>query len=165
MPAPSSISESRQAAGRTSPCDTEDWSSLYAGRRRCNAIYMRASPNPSLLRHERGHEGIDDDRYFHGFEIQARLKAPESDECCMSGCAVCVYDLYEEDLAAYSASLDGLRATLTAKGIPEAAWPEGVRVRGRGGDEGGGGSRGDTLSALEALEKALADKRAKVEPE
>ncbi|KAJ7484794.1 hypothetical protein B0H11DRAFT_2279510 [Mycena galericulata] len=110
-------------------------------------------------------EGIDDGRYFHGFEITTRPKAPESDECCMSGCAVCVYDLCEEDLGAYAASLDGLRATLVAKGIPEAAWPESVRVLGRRGDDGGGGSRGATLSAFEALEKALEDKRAKVEPE
>ena len=33
-------------------------------------------------------------RIVRGVEIPARPPAPESDECCMSGCARCVYDLY-----------------------------------------------------------------------
>ncbi|KAJ7463894.1 hypothetical protein B0H11DRAFT_83032 [Mycena galericulata] len=106
---------------------------------------------------ESGVAAIEGANYFHGFKIPTRPKAPESDECCMSGCAVCVYDLYEEALTAYRVSLDGLRATLAAKGIPEAALPEGVRRR---EDQGGG-----SISAFEALEKALADKRAKTESE
>ncbi|KAJ7463870.1 oxidoreductase-like protein [Mycena galericulata] len=97
-----------------------------------------------------------DANYFHGFKIPTRPKAPESDECCMSGCAVCVYDLYEEDLGVYTASLEGLRAALAARGIPEPAWPEGVRRR----EDQGGGSKGASLSAFEALERALAEKRA-----
>ncbi|KIJ91882.1 hypothetical protein K443DRAFT_685677 [Laccaria amethystina LaAM-08-1] len=34
---------------------------------------------------------------------------PADDECCMSGCAVCVYDLYEESLASYEDSITTLR--------------------------------------------------------
>ncbi|KAJ7484791.1 oxidoreductase-like protein [Mycena galericulata] len=112
---------------------------------------------PPDFAEESGVAATKDAKYFHGFEIPTRPKEPESDECCMSGCAVCVYDLYEEDLTAYKVSLEGLRATLAAKGIPEAALPEGVRRR---EDQGGG-----SISAFEALEKALADKRAKTESE
>ncbi|KAI6040120.1 hypothetical protein EDC04DRAFT_1567753 [Pisolithus marmoratus] len=36
-----------------------------------------------------------------GFVIPEEPKPPADDECCMSGCAVCVYDLYEESLLAY----------------------------------------------------------------
>ncbi|KAJ7484824.1 oxidoreductase-like protein [Mycena galericulata] len=104
---------------------------------------------------ESGVAATKDANYFHGFKIPTRPKAPESDECCMSGCAVCVYDLYEEDLGVYTASLEGLRAALNAKGIPEPGWPEGVRRR----EDQGGGSKGATLSAFEALERALAEKR------
>ncbi|KAJ7162793.1 oxidoreductase-like protein [Mycena crocata] len=103
-------------------------------------------------------------RYFHGLEIPQKPKAPEADECCMSGCAVCVYDLYEESLAAYNDNLAALRATLTASEIPHETWPEGVRSRsGRSAASDTvdkGSTRGATLSAFEELEKTLEAKRA-----
>ena len=41
----------------------------------------------------------------------------------MSGCAVCVYNLYEESLASYEDSITALRKSLGALGIPPNAWP------------------------------------------
>ncbi|KAJ7121568.1 oxidoreductase-like protein [Mycena epipterygia] len=96
----------------------------------------------------------DDSRYFRGLEVPQRPRAPESDECCMSGCAVCVYDLYEESLGAYRDSLQTLRATLAAAGIPEASWPDNVRL----GQRPEGKPVG--LSAFEELERALREKHA-----
>ncbi|KAJ7888326.1 hypothetical protein B0H14DRAFT_2337286 [Mycena olivaceomarginata] len=92
--------------------------------------------------------------YFHGRKIPQQPKPPEADECCMSGCAVCVYDLYEESLAAYKESLAAFRMTLVSDGIPEESWPKSVRA-------------GDTterkkpvsLSAFEELERSLKAKR------
>jgi oxidoreductase family protein len=50
-------------------------------------------------------------------------------ECCMSGCAVCVHDLYQEFLDDYNASVVALRASLTDMNVPEEEWPETIRPR------------------------------------
>jgi hypothetical protein len=72
----------------------------------------------------------------------------------MSGCAVCVYDLYEESLAAYGESLAAVRATLTAAEIPESSWPKSVRST-----DASVGKKSVTLSAFEELERALKEKK------
>ncbi|GAA5937244.1 hypothetical protein JCM3775_001590 [Rhodotorula graminis] len=38
-----------------------------------------------------------------GVELPTKPKPPEPDECCMSGCATCVYDLYLEDVEHFHA--------------------------------------------------------------
>ncbi|KAJ7716914.1 oxidoreductase-like protein [Mycena maculata] len=98
----------------------------------------------------------DASRYFRGFEIPQRPRPPESDECCMSGCAVCVYDLYDESLGAYNQAMANFRSMLTAAEIPEATWPDSVRAR-KGVDEP---KKSVTLGAFEELEKALKERRA-----
>jgi hypothetical protein len=45
----------------------------------------------------------------------------------MSGCAVCVQDLYQESLDDYNASVAAVRASLTDMKVPEDEWPETVR--------------------------------------
>ena len=81
---------------------------------------------------------------FHGFVVPQEPKPPADDgafllnpypnifidhttECCMSGCAVCVYDLYEESLASYEDSITALRKSLGTLGIPPNTWPLNVR--------------------------------------
>ncbi|KAH8829199.1 oxidoreductase-like protein [Flagelloscypha sp. PMI_526] len=64
---------------------------------------------------------------FHGFVVPKEPKPPADDECCMSGCAVCVYDLYEEELQSYKGALATLRASLTSSKIPETEWPQSIR--------------------------------------
>ncbi|KAJ7260126.1 oxidoreductase-like protein [Mycena rebaudengoi] len=99
---------------------------------------------------------LDASRYFGGFEIPQRPKEPESDECCMSGCAICVYDLYDESMAAYKDSIAALRVSLERAEIPQSQWPEAVRK----GEKSGGSTPSVTLSAFEQLEKALKEKKA-----
>ncbi|KAJ6576062.1 oxidoreductase-like protein [Mycena vulgaris] len=101
----------------------------------------------------------DASRYIRGFEIPQRPKPPESDECCMSGCAVCVYDLYEESLGTYTESMAAFRSKLAAAGIPEASWPDSARS-GRSKEQS---KKSVTLSVFEELEKALNDKRVDIE--
>ncbi|KAJ7769454.1 oxidoreductase-like protein [Mycena metata] len=96
-------------------------------------------------------------RYFHGLEIPQQPKPPEADECCMSGCAVCVYDLYEESVAAYKESVAAFRSALTAAEVPEASWPDDVRAAGATG--GGRGQKAVSLSAFEELERSLKTKK------
>ncbi|KAL0564730.1 hypothetical protein V5O48_017308 [Marasmius crinis-equi] len=94
---------------------------------------------------------------FRGIVVPMKPREPASDECCMSGCAVCVYDLYEESLTAYKDSVAKVKATLTSMGVPEQEWPGTLR-------EAGNGNRTTrkadvTLSAFEEMERRLEAKR------
>lgn len=87
----------------------------------------------------------------------------------MSGCAVCVYDLYEEELPAYKDSVTTLRAALSERQIPESEWPAHIRTgTATGTATTAERSRGAVLDAFEEMERALKekrDKRAAVEAE
>jgi hypothetical protein len=48
-------------------------------------------------------------------------------ECCMSGCAICVHDLYQESLDDYNSSVAAVRTSLTSMKVPEEEWPETIR--------------------------------------
>ena len=78
-------------------------------------------------------------------------------ECCMSGCAICVYDLYQESLEAYKESLAALRSSLSALSIAESEWPERIRTTARipAVDQ----RQDATLSAFEEMERQLKEKR------
>ncbi|KAG6865378.1 hypothetical protein C0991_003081 [Blastosporella zonata] len=92
---------------------------------------------------------------FHGFEIPKEPTPPADDECCMSNCAVCVYDLYEEALDDYRDSVTNLRAALSARNILEKEWPKSVRSP---ITIGSGDRKGAVLSAFEEMERTLAKK-------
>lgn len=64
---------------------------------------------------------------IRGVRIPQRPKPPESDECCMSGCAVCVYDLYLSSLDDYKHDLASARAQLRERSVPLSEWPEEAR--------------------------------------
>lgn len=75
----------------------------------------------------------------------------------MSGCAICVYDLYEDSLDEYKEKLAALRTSLSSLNIPESEWPEKVRTAGAAG---GAAKRKDViLNAFEEMEKALKDRQ------
>jgi hypothetical protein len=117
---------------------------------------------------------------FRGLMIPDEPKAPEPDgesqyhvtiffvfcdnpqyaellECCMSGCAICVHDLYQDDLSAYRESVVSIRASLHAWKVPESEWPESIKVK-IGESER---KRNVSLTAFEEMERALKEKRAK----
>ncbi|KAG9094447.1 hypothetical protein FRC06_010800 [Ceratobasidium sp. 370] len=62
-----------------------------------------------------------------GVKIPQKPRPPESDECCMSGCAVCVYDLYLSALDDYKQSLLDARSQLESRSVPFSEWPDNVR--------------------------------------
>ncbi|KAJ7594861.1 oxidoreductase-like protein [Mycena floridula] len=86
---------------------------------------------------------------FRGMTIPEKPKPPEADECCMSGCAICVYDLYEDALSSYHLSLSTLRDSLIAMAVPESDWPEAISKE----------PKTRPLSAFEQLEKDLLAKQ------
>ncbi|KIK92172.1 hypothetical protein PAXRUDRAFT_830214 [Paxillus rubicundulus Ve08.2h10] len=99
-----------------------------------------------------------------GFAILEEPKPPADDECCMSGCAICVYDLYEESLAAYKESVVALGSTLSAMNIPEDKWPSHIRTSQTQIPSAvihSHKTKGAVLDAFEEMERALKEKREK----
>jgi hypothetical protein len=72
----------------------------------------------------------------------------------MSGCAVCVYDLYQESLDAYKTAVVSIRASLTSMGVPVEQWPENIRV-----DLERKTTPSIILSAFEEMERELKARR------
>ena len=65
----------------------------------------------------------------------------------MSGCAVCVYDLYEEAMGRYREEVAGVRERLRRMGVGEDEWPVCARQTA-------------AADAFSELERQLAAKRA-----
>lgn len=80
-------------------------------------------------------------------------------ECCMSGCAVCVYDLYEESLEAYHEAVAQLRINLSAKNVPEYDWPLNIQNKYSTSNTGGEKRKDTILSAFEEMERNLQFKK------
>ncbi|KAL1741325.1 oxidoreductase-like protein, partial [Schizophyllum fasciatum] len=96
---------------------------------------------------------------FKGYVIPDEPRPPEADECCMSGCAVCVYDLYEEALQAYKETLTSIRAGLVHMGVPESQWPERLREKADGAAKKVERPIDISRNAFEEMERSLAAKR------
>ena len=76
----------------------------------------------------------------------------------MSGCAVCVYDLYEETLKAHEEAVSSLQNSLSALNVPEDEWP--CSIRNKGSSEPREVNRKEVvLNAFEEMEKGLKLKR------
>ena len=80
----------------------------------------------------------------------------------MSGCAVCVYDLHEEDLKAYKEAVLSLRNSLSALHIPIDEWPSSIRSSELNGLDK---RKEMVLNAFEEMERALKLKRQSREAE
>ncbi|GJJ72179.1 hypothetical protein EMPS_04536 [Entomortierella parvispora] len=46
-----------------------------------------------------------DSTNYHGFAIPIKPTPPGAEDCCMSGCAHCIYDIYEDDRQEYKRKL------------------------------------------------------------
>ena len=77
----------------------------------------------------------------------------------MSGCAICVYDLYQDAMNTYNQSLESLRISFSNMQIPEYEWP--ISVRHLTGADKGKVVRDVSLSAFEELENSLREQREK----
>lgn len=75
----------------------------------------------------------------------------------MSGCAVCVYDLYEDSLLTYKALLASLRKQLESMKIPDSEWP--LHIKSSPTSQVINKPFNASLDAFETMEKALKAKR------
>ncbi|KAG0046499.1 hypothetical protein BGZ83_008334 [Gryganskiella cystojenkinii] len=55
---------------------------------------------------------------YHGFSIPIKPSPPGAEDCCMSGCAHCIYDIYEEDRQEYKRKLAEVLAQIENAGLP-----------------------------------------------
>ncbi|KAK7678682.1 hypothetical protein QCA50_018264 [Cerrena zonata] len=98
---------------------------------------------------------------FLGFVIPDEPKPPADDECCMSGCAICVYDLYNEALEDYNKAVHSLRTSLRTLAIPETEWP--AKIRTSQGETKREVKKDTALSAFEEFERQLKMKQERKE--
>ena len=73
----------------------------------------------------------------------------------MSGCAVCVQDLYVEALDEYKKAVDSLRSSLTTLHVPEDEWPAQIRTQNKQPER----KKDVALSAFEELERQLLERK------
>ncbi|KAJ2772842.1 hypothetical protein IWQ57_001587 [Coemansia nantahalensis] len=61
--------------------------------------------------------------------LPPKPEPPSNDDCCLSGCEFCVWDLYDEDMRAYQKQATEVRVALEAQGrpVPEQLRPEFLR--------------------------------------
>jgi Oxidoreductase-like protein, N-terminal len=86
-----------------------------------------------------------------------RLRSHNLVECCMSGCAVCVHELYQESLDDYNASVAAVRASLTDMKVPEDEWPETIRPGAK--KQTSLAASNSSLNAFREMERALKAQR------
>jgi hypothetical protein len=73
----------------------------------------------------------------------------------MSGCAICVHDLYQESLDDYNTSVAAVCASLTDMKVPEDEWPETIRP----GSEKRMSLSASSLGAFQEMERGLKARR------
>ncbi|KAF9320291.1 hypothetical protein BG003_006681 [Podila horticola] len=96
-------------------------------------------------------KGID----YHGFEIPVKPTPPGAEDCCMSGCAVCVYDIYEDDRQEYKKALAKVLKNIQKAGLPHPP-PDVVPASGaQGGDAKDDDDMDPGMKAFLELERKL----------
>ncbi|KAK9722084.1 hypothetical protein K7432_002971 [Basidiobolus ranarum] len=68
------------------------------------------------------HPYIRSSHRFYSSQILKKYGLPERPQepttCCMSGCANCVWDVFNDDIKEYNEAVKNIRSDYQAKGIP-----------------------------------------------
>ncbi|KAJ1720068.1 hypothetical protein LPJ53_005253 [Coemansia erecta] len=58
--------------------------------------------------------------------LPPKPEPPDNDDCCLSGCEFCVWDLYDEDMREYRKQAEAIRHAFESQGkeVPEQLRPE-----------------------------------------
>ncbi|KAL5476726.1 hypothetical protein ACEPAI_2912 [Sanghuangporus weigelae] len=119
-----------------------------------SAVDKKEKGDANVVKRRKGKQPL----MFMGYTIPEAPKPPGPDECCMSGCAVCVHDLYAEALDAHESTLQSIRSALHDKGVAEETWPKQLRY-GLSAEAIEGENDNASLSAFEQMELQLAAKK------
>ncbi|KAG0037467.1 hypothetical protein BGZ82_002466 [Podila clonocystis] len=92
---------------------------------------------------------------YHGFRIPVKPTPPGAEDCCMSGCAHCIYDIYEEDRQEYKEALVKVLENIQKAGLPPPP-PDVVPASGaQGGDAKDNDDMDPGMKAFLELERKL----------
>ncbi|KAG0292182.1 hypothetical protein BGZ98_002683 [Dissophora globulifera] len=93
---------------------------------------------------------------YHGFVIPIKPTPPGAEDCCMSGCAHCVYDIYEEDRQDYKRELSAILKAIETAGLspPPANIIGGATASGQAG-KGADDDMDPSMKAFLELERKL----------
>lgn len=89
--------------------------------------------------------------YVRGVLVPRTPDAPGPEDCCMSGCARCVYDLYKEDLDDYQETMSEVRKKLEEMKPPLSDVEWDVQLLGKRPGQAGAG-KADGAQEAEAIE-------------
>ncbi|KAJ2747409.1 hypothetical protein GGI20_000547 [Coemansia sp. BCRC 34301] len=61
--------------------------------------------------------------------LPPKPEPPSNDDCCLSGCEFCVWDLYDDDIREYQKQASVIRSAFEAQGksVPSCLRPENLR--------------------------------------
>ncbi|KZT32645.1 hypothetical protein SISSUDRAFT_1066770 [Sistotremastrum suecicum HHB10207 ss-3] len=151
---------------------------------------LSASTSATTPKLVKSSKGVDSGTLFRGMIIPDKPRPPQSDgpypssssssllllphtkltnyssliECCMSGCTLCVYDLYADSLEQYHDTIAGIRESLREQNVREEEWPAVLRSPVADDIEGGKEKTLEereedlvdvSMDAFRAMEKAL----------
>ncbi|KAF9362120.1 hypothetical protein BGX26_000008 [Mortierella sp. AD094] len=104
------------------------YSNVFPGAAVSRGSTTFATGNKSSLSKPRA-----DSTLYHGFSIPVKPTPPGSEDCCMSGCAHCIYDIYEEDRQEYKLKLAKVLKEIEKAGFPP---PPNIATGSAAGDKG-----------------------------
>jgi aarF domain-containing kinase len=98
---------------------------------------------------------------FRGVAVPIKPSPPGAEDCCMSGCAVCVYDLYADDLRDYRESLTVAREKILNLDPPlkDSEWDTSIL-----GPRPSRESASDTRTAEERVQQEVDDLIGQLDP-
>ncbi|KAK3811188.1 MAG: oxidoreductase-like protein [Benniella sp.] len=89
---------------------------------------------------------------YHGFLIPVKPTPPGAEDCCMSGCAHCIYDIYEEDRQEYKQKLAKVLEEIEKAGLPP---PPNVSTGSDGSNSADGNKSNEDDSDMDPSMKAF----------
>lgn len=122
--------------------------------------FQTPTTNPTDLSHNKEDKSVDTTPnnayiYIEGVRIPKKPSQPSPEECCMSGCVNCTYDIYADDLASYLSAAPKTASELEAKGVDISRWP--TDLKGFAGAKAATSQADAELEAERAADKLVSD--------